>query len=139
MATLTAPARLQMHIGGRGVDSSSGETFERVSPVTGEVIGTLPKAGRDDARQAISDANRVRTRIAGMPVFERAKLCRRIGDALADRADLMAEQLSLEQGKPLAEARAEVLFAADLYRDAGEYATRLAGELLPSVDPNKRI
>jgi len=139
MPTLTTPARLQMHIGGRWVDSISGETFERVSPVTGQVIGTLPKAGRDDARHAVRDANRARARIASMPVFERAKLCRRIGDSLTDRADVMAEQLSLEQGKPRAEARAEVLFAADLYRDAGEYATRLAGEMLPSVDPNKRV
>jgi succinate-semialdehyde dehydrogenase/glutarate-semialdehyde dehydrogenase len=139
MPTLTTPARLQMHIGGRWVDSISGETFERVSPVTGQVIGTLPKAGRDDARHAVSDANRARVRIAGMPVFERAQLCRRIGESLADRADDMAEQLSLEQGKPLAEARGEVLFAAGLYRDAGEYATRLAGEMLPSVDPNKRV
>ena len=139
MPTLTTPARLQMHIGGRWVDSISGETFERVSPVTGQVIGTLPKAGRDDARHAVRDANRARARIASMPVFERAKLCRRIGDSLTDRADVMAEQLSLEQGKPRAEARAEVLFAADLYRDAGEYATRLAGEMMPSVDPNKRV
>src|SRR5437773_668062 len=139
MPTLTTPARMQMHIGGRWVDSISGETFERVSPVTGQVIGTLPKAARDDARHAVRDANRARARISGMSVFERAKLCRRIGDSLTDRADVMAEQLSLEQGKPRAEARAEVLFAADLYRDAGEYATRLAGEMLPSVDPNKRV
>src|SRR5206468_1530145 len=139
MPTLTTPARLQMHIGGRWVDSISGETFERVSPVTGQVIGTLPKAARDDARHAVRDANAARARLSGMPVFERAKLCRRIGDSLTDRADVMAEQLSLEQGKPRAEARAEVLFAADLYRDAGEYATRLAGEMLPSVDPNKRV
>src|SRR2546426_4713482 len=139
MPTLTTPARLQMHIGGRWVDSTSGETFERVSPVPGRVLGTLPKAGRDDARHAVRDANRARARISGMPVFERAKLCRRIGDSLTDRVDVMAEQLSLEQGKPRAEARAEVLFAADLYRDAGEYATRLAGEMLPSVDPNKRV
>lgn len=139
MPTLTTPSRLQMHIGGRWVDAISGETFERVSPVTGQVIGTLPKAGRDDARQAVRDANRARVRIAGMPIFERAKLCRRIGDSLADRADALAEQLSLEQGKPLAEARSEVLFAADLYRDAGEYTTRLAGEMLPSADPNKRV
>ena len=139
MPTLTTPARLQMHIGGRWVDAISGETFERVSPVTGQVIGTLPKAGREDARQAVRDANRARVRIAGMPVFERARLCRRVGDSLADRADALAEQLSLEQGKPLAEARSEVLFAADLYRDAGEYITRLAGEMLPSADPNKRV
>lgn len=139
MPTLTTPARLQMHIGGRWVDAISGETFERVSPVTGQVIGTLPKAGREDARQAVRDANRARVRIAGMPVFERARLCRRIGDSLADRADALAQQLSLEQGKPLAEARSEVLFAADLYRDAGEYITRLAGEMLPSADPNKRV
>ena len=139
MPTLTTPARLQMHIGGRWVDAISGETFERVSPVTGQVIGTLPKAGREDARQAVRDANRARVRIAGMPVFERARLCRRVGDSLADRADALAQQLSLEQGKPLAEARSEVLFAADLYRDAGEYITRLAGEMLPSADPNKRV
>src|SRR2546426_12770301 len=139
MPTLTTPARLQMHIGGRWVDSTSGETFERVSPVTGQVIGTLPKAGRDDARHAVRDANRARARISGMPVFERAKLCRRIGDSLTDRVDVMAERLDPGQRQARAGPRAQGLFAHGLYPDGGGDAPPLAREKLPPDGSNQAL
>jgi acyl-CoA reductase-like NAD-dependent aldehyde dehydrogenase len=132
-------AHVSMHIGGEWVDSVTGETFERISPVTGEVLATLPDAEREDARAAIDAANRARSSMASMPVFERAALCHAIADVLRSRHEAMAEELSLEQGKPYSEACEEILFAAELYRDAGENIKRLETSIVPSVDPHKRI
>src|ERR687890_1162593 len=135
----TKADRLLMYIGGEWIDSVTGETFERISPVTGEVLARLPRANREDAQAAIDAANRARSSMASMPVFERAALCHAIADVLRSRHEAMAEELSLEQGKPYREAREEILFAAELYRDAGENIKRLETSIVPSVDPNKRI
>jgi acyl-CoA reductase-like NAD-dependent aldehyde dehydrogenase len=139
MAREVEDARLSMHIGGEWVDSLTGETFERVSPVTGEVLATLPAANREDARVAIDAANRARSRMASMSVFERAALCHAVADVLESRHKPMSEELSLEQGKTYREACDEILFAAELYRDAAESVKRLETSIVPSVDPNKRI
>lgn len=128
-----------MYIGGEWIDSASGETFDRISPVTGEVLARLPRANREDAQAAIDAANRARSHVASMPVFERAALCHAIADVLESKRKSMGEELSLEQGKPYREACDEILFAAELYRDAAENIKRLETSIVPSVDPNKRI
>jgi acyl-CoA reductase-like NAD-dependent aldehyde dehydrogenase len=130
---------LLMYIGGEWTDSASGETFERISPVTGKVLASLPRANREDAQAAIDAANRARSHLASMPVFERAALCHAIADVLESKRKSMGEELSLEQGKPYREACDEILFAAELYRDAAENIKRLETSIVPSVDPNKRI
>src|SRR5215208_6416282 len=107
----TKADRLLMYIGGEWIDSASGETFERISPVTGEVLASLPKANREDAQAAIDAANRARSHIASMPVFERAALCHAIADVLDSKHKSMGEELSLEQGKTYREACDEILFA----------------------------
>ena len=139
MARETKADHLSMYIGGEWVDSVGGETYERVSPATGEVLAILPKANREDAQAAINAANQARSHIASMPVFERATLCHAIADVFQSRHESMAEELSLEQGKTYREARDEILFAAELYRDAAENVKRLETSIVPSVDPNKRI
>ena len=135
----TKAGRLSMYIGGEWIDSASGETFDRISPVTGEVLASLPRANREDAQAAIDAANRARSHMVSMPVFERAALCHAIADVLESRRKSMGEELSLEQGKPYREACDEILFAAELYRDAAENIKRLETSIVPSVDPNKRI
>jgi acyl-CoA reductase-like NAD-dependent aldehyde dehydrogenase len=135
----TKADRHLMYIGGEWIDSVAGETLERMSPVTGEVLASLPKANREDAQTAIDAANRARSHIASMPVFKRAALCHAIADVLESKHKSMGEELSLEQGKPYREACDEILFAAELYRDAAENIKRLETSVVPSVDPNKRI
>ena len=135
----TKAGRLSMYIGGEWIDSASGETFDRISPVTGEVLARLPRANREDAQAAIDAANRARSHMVSMPVFERAALCHAIADVLESKHKSMGEELSLEQGKPYREACDEILFAAELYRDAAENIKRLETSIVPSVDPNKRI
>ena len=137
--TVAKPSQFLMHVGGRWVGSAGGATFQSVSPVTGETLAVLPKADREDARAAVAAANSARPRIADMPVFDRARLCQRIAEALESRAPRMARELSMEQGKPVSEAESEIRFAAELYRDAGENVKRMETALIPSPDPSKRI
>jgi acyl-CoA reductase-like NAD-dependent aldehyde dehydrogenase len=131
--------QLRLHIGGDWVESASGETFASESPATGEVLALVPAAGREDARRAIEAAGRGRHAMAALGVRERATLCEAIAERIDARREQLARTLSLEQGKPLREALAEVEFAAGLYRDAGGYVERLATALLPSPDPRKRV
>lgn len=135
----TQALRTQMHIGGRWVDAGSGATFESTSPATGEVLGVLPEAGAEDARAAVAAAGRAAERLAGLSTYDRARLCHGVADAIERRREELARLLSLEQGKPYAEAFGEVGFAAELFRNAGEDVKRLETRIIPSADPRKRI
>jgi acyl-CoA reductase-like NAD-dependent aldehyde dehydrogenase len=132
-------ARGQMHVGGRWLDAESGATFEILSPATGQVLGILPDAGREDARRAVSAAGAASAGLGALPVISRARLCHAVADRLDARRDEVAHLLSLEQGKPLAESTSEVAFAADLFRNAAEDVKRLETAIVPSIDPAKRI
>ena len=101
-------ATLRMFIDGEWCDAASGERFDVRSPVTGEVIATLPKAGRDDARRAIDAAAEAARSLARRSVKERAELAYRVADAIRPNIDAWAFDLTLEQGKPIREARTEV-------------------------------
>jgi acyl-CoA reductase-like NAD-dependent aldehyde dehydrogenase len=130
---------LRMHIDGEWREAGSGETFETVSPATGEVLAVLPLAGREDARAAIGAAGRARSRVTALTAFERADLCDAAAAVLDRRREELGRELSLEQGKPYREAEDEIAFAAELFRDAGENVKRLETGILPSNDPGKRI
>jgi acyl-CoA reductase-like NAD-dependent aldehyde dehydrogenase len=131
--------RIAMRVGGRWVDAESGGSFESVSPATGEVLGVLPDAGREDARRAVDAAGAAAAGLAALSIVERARLCHAVADRLDAERDEVARLLSLEQGKPLAEATGELAFAADLFRNAAEDVKRLDTAIIPSVDPAKRI
>jgi acyl-CoA reductase-like NAD-dependent aldehyde dehydrogenase len=131
--------RLRLHIGGSWVQTASGKTFESISPATGEVLAVVPDAGREDARRAIEAAGRARLVMGALGVEERVRLCEAIAERIEARLDELARTLSLEQGKPLGEARGEVEFAARLYRDAAGYVRRMETGVLPSPDPRKRV
>jgi succinate-semialdehyde dehydrogenase/glutarate-semialdehyde dehydrogenase len=136
--TVEAPM-VSMYIGGEWVGSKDEQTFESVSPATGEVLARLPQGTKRDAQAAIEAAVDARGAMAEMPVFERAALCERVATVLDSSKEEMAKELSLEQGKPYAESVSEVAFAAELFRDAGGYVKRLETAVLPSSDPTKRI
>lgn len=98
----------RMFIDGEWCEASSGETFDVRSPATGEVIATLPKAGREDARRAIDAAEEAQRRVQRLSVKERAELGYRITEAIRPNIESWALDLTLEQGKPIREARIEV-------------------------------
>ena len=99
---------LRMFIDGEWCDAERGETFEVRSPATGAALATLPKADRGDVRRAIDAAEDAQPRIAKLSVKERAELAVRISEAIRPNIDAWALDLTLEQGKPIKEARLEV-------------------------------
>jgi acyl-CoA reductase-like NAD-dependent aldehyde dehydrogenase len=137
--THVRPREVQLFIDGQWTDASDGKTFEQVSPATGEVIGVVSDGTRDDGRAAVDAANRARYSGARLSILERAALCHRIAEIIVARQASLAPELSMEQGKPLHEARDEINFAAQLFRDAAEYISKLETSLLPSADSGKRI
>ncbi|HEV8469773.1 MAG TPA: aldehyde dehydrogenase family protein [Candidatus Limnocylindria bacterium] len=138
VAPSPATVDLRLFIGGRWVDGA-GAPFGVVSPSTGQVVASGRSAEGDQVRAAVTAAARAFADYRRTPVFQRAALCRRIGDALLRRREEIARDLALEQGKTLAEANVEVRIAAEMFHEAGEDVKRLAGEVLPSADADKRI
>ena len=98
----------QMYIGGKWVDSESGETFDVVSPASGEVLGTFPKGTADDAKAAVEAAVAAQETIARMSIQDRCKLGVRVSEEIRKSIKEYAVDCSLEHGKPLRESIAEV-------------------------------
>jgi succinate-semialdehyde dehydrogenase/glutarate-semialdehyde dehydrogenase len=134
------PAKLsRMRIGEAWESGTSGEVLEVVSPATGEVVGYVPMGTREDARRAIAAAQAAKQRIAGLSVWERARLCMKVAEAIEARGEELARALCLEQGKPYhAEALGEVAAAAAGFRNAGEQIKWLETACFPVEDRNKR-
>src|SRR5437870_3191889 len=129
-----------MFVGGRWVDSESGETFEAVSPATGEVIATLPKGTRADAVRALEAAAHARAPMAALGAFDRAALLHRVADVMERRREELGRWLTLDQGKPYkAEALGEVGEAIEYFRIAAEDIKRLETSVIPSMSPNKLV
>lgn len=133
-------ARLNMWIDGAWTPASSGDVMSIASPVTGEVIATVPRGTREDVGRAVEAARRAQPGFARLTAFERRDLCHRIADAIARRREHLAHHLTLEQGKPYyAEALGEVDVTAQFFRLAAEDITRLETAVIPSNDRAKRI
>jgi succinate-semialdehyde dehydrogenase/glutarate-semialdehyde dehydrogenase len=128
-----------MFVAGAWTGAETGETFTADSPATGETIGEIPQGGREDARRAIDAANAAAGGWARASAFERAAALHRVADAVERRRDELAHTLTLDQGKPIREARDEVDELVAYWRNAAEDGTRLEGRLPNSVSPGKRI
>jgi succinate-semialdehyde dehydrogenase/glutarate-semialdehyde dehydrogenase len=128
-----------MFLDGAWTGSVSGETFTADSPATGETIGEVPQGSRDDARLAIGAANRAADGWARATVFERAAALHRVADEVEKRRSDLARTLTLDQGKPIAEARDEVEELVQYWRNAAEDGKRLEGRLANSVTPGKKV
>src|SRR3954447_7625671 len=104
--------------------AGSGETFEVRNPATGEVISEVPRMGVAETRRAIEAAADAFPGWSGMLAKERAQILRRWADLIVERADDLSALLTAEQGKPLAEAKAEIVYAASFLEWFGEEAKR---------------
>jgi succinate-semialdehyde dehydrogenase/glutarate-semialdehyde dehydrogenase len=132
-------ARQQLFINGVYADSSGAQASDIVSPVTGVLVGSVPTPTAADLDAAVKAANDAQPLWAAVNVWERAKICHRIGDELSKLVPELARLQTLEQGKPLAESVADVQEAAQLFHLHAEDALRLHGEVLPSPDSRKRM
>lgn len=135
----TSFQRQQNLIGGEWVDADDGGTIDVVNPATDEVIGTVPASGEAETVRAIEAAQKAFESFRHTSAAERAKMLRELHDAILDHQDALAELLTLEQGKPLAEAKGEVAGSAAYVLWFAEEARRIYGEIIPSPFPNRQI
>jgi succinate-semialdehyde dehydrogenase / glutarate-semialdehyde dehydrogenase len=116
-----------------------GDTFAVVNPATGEVLEQVPRMGVDETRRAIDAAADAFPRWKSMLARERARILRRWADLIVDHVDDLALLLTSEQGKPLAEAKAEVVYAASFLEWFGEEAKRVYGDTIPTYMHDRRV
>ena len=114
----------QLLIGGEWRDSTSGETFDVENPATGETLATLSSANSDDAIAALDAACAVQDDWARTTQRERAEILRRAFDLVQERADEFAALMTLEMGKPFAEAKGEVTYGGEFLRWFSEETVR---------------
>jgi len=129
----------QCFINGQWVDATDGGTLEVRNPATGALICTVPDAGSDQARQSIDAAERAYADWKNRTAEERANVLRRWFELMLQHQDDLALIMTSEQGKPLAEAKGEIAYAASYIQWFAEEARRIYGEVIPSPWPDKRI
>ena len=117
----------QLFIGGEWRDASGGATLDVEDPSTGEAIAAVADATPEDAKAALDAACAVQDEWAAHPPRERGEILRRAFEAMIANADDLALVMTLEMGKPLAESKAEITYAAEFLRWFSEEAVRIEG------------
>ncbi len=131
--------RQQGYVNGRWIDADDGSRLEVTDPATGKPLGQVPGMGAAEARRAIEAAHEAFPAWRGRLAGERAVVLRRWHDLMLEHQEDLARLLTLEQGKPLAEARGEIAYAASFLEWFGEEARRVYGEVIPSPWQGRRI
>ncbi len=131
--------RLQAYIDGRWCEADDGSSFAVTNPATGGTIGSVPNMGVAETRRAIAAADTAWTGWRRKTAAERAKILRRWFELMLTNADDLAFIMTSEQGKPLAEAKGEVLYAASFIEWFAEEGKRLYGETIPTPANDRRI
>jgi succinate-semialdehyde dehydrogenase/glutarate-semialdehyde dehydrogenase len=131
--------RQQAYIDGAWVDADSGDTIEVTNPANDEVLGTVPKLGRDETRRAIEAADRAWPAWRAKTAKERAVILRKWFDLIMENQDDLALLMTLEQGKPLAEAKGEIAYGASFVEWFAEESKRVYGDTIPQAQSDKRI
>src|SRR6185312_974921 len=126
-------------IGGRWRESGTKATVEVVNPATGKALGTVPDCGTAEAREAIEAASAAFAGWRARTHAERAALLERWHTLIAANAEDLARILTLEQGKPLSEARGEIGYGNAFVKWFSEEARRIGGSAIPSPTPDRRI
>ncbi|MEX5516847.1 MULTISPECIES: NAD-dependent succinate-semialdehyde dehydrogenase [Rhodobacterales] len=129
---------LCLYIDGRfiGSDERSGESV--YNPANGQILGHLPHATTEDLDLAIAAADRAFQKWRWTSPIERSRVLRKVASLIRERSEDIARNLTLDQGKPLAEARVEILGAADHADWHAEECRRIYGRVIPSRDPSVR-
>ena len=131
--------RQQAYIGGRWCDAESGATIEVNNPATGEILGTVPRMGANETWRAIEAAKDAFADWGRRPAKERSDLMRRWYDLIMANVDDLGALMTAEQGKPLAEAKGEVAYAASFIEWFAEEAKRVYGDTIPSPWQDRRL
>ncbi|MBC3474975.1 aldehyde dehydrogenase family protein, partial [Pseudomonas taiwanensis] len=131
--------RQQAYINGEWSDADSGKVIEVTNPATGKVIGTVPKMGGAETRRAIEAADKALPAWRALTAKERSAKLRRWFELMIENQDDLARLMTTEQGKPLAEAKGEIAYAASFIEWFAEEAKRVYGDTIPGHQPDKRL
>lgn len=131
--------RQQCFVDGEWVGAANGKTIEVLNPATREKLGTVPACGAHETRRAIEAAHAAFPAWAAKTAKERAQILRRLYDLMMANQEDLAMLMTAEQGKPLAESKGEIAYAASFIEWFGEEGKRLYGDVIPGHQPDKRI
>src|SRR6201997_2459049 len=131
--------RQQAYIDGRWCDADNGATLEVNNPATGEILGTVPLMGTAETRRAIDAAKKAFAEWSRKTAKERSVLLRRWHDLMLANIEDLGKLMTAEQGKPLAEAKGEVAYAASFIEWFAEEAKRVYGDTIPSPWNDRRL
>jgi len=131
--------RQQCYVNGKWVDADDGAKIDVTNPATNAVLGTVPKMGANETRRAIEGANAAFPAWRKLTAKERSDILRRWYELMMENQEDLAVIMTAEQGKPLAEARGEVAYAAGFIEWFSEEARRIYGDTIPAHQSDKRI
>lgn len=131
--------RQQAFIQGEWRDAIHQQTIDVTNPANGQLLGTVPKMGADETRAAIEAANQALPAWRALTAKERAVILRRWFDLMMANQDDLAKLMTLEQGKPLAEAKGEIAYAASFIEWFAEEGKRIYGDTIPGHQADKRL
>ena len=123
---------VQLHIAGVWRDAEGGKRIDVLNPANEEVVGTVAHASIKDLDAALEASARGFAQWRKVSPYERSKIMRKAGDLLRSRADEIARMMTLEQGKPLGEAKGEIMAATDIIDWFAEESRRTYGQIIPS-------
>lgn len=131
--------REQCYIDGKWTPADAGATFEVHYKADGSVLGTVPSCGGAETRRAIEAAKAAMPAWAARPALERSKILRKFAALMLEHQEDLARLMTAEQGKPLAEARGEVGYAASFFDWFAEEGRRVYGEVIPAPAGDRRL
>jgi len=131
--------RTRCYVSGEWADADDAATVTIRNPANGETLGTIPRMGAAETRRAIEAANAAWPAWRALTAGARAKILRRWYELILANQEDLAVLMTSEQGKPLAEARGEVLYAASFIEWFAEEGKRIYGDVIPGHQPDKRI
>jgi succinate-semialdehyde dehydrogenase / glutarate-semialdehyde dehydrogenase len=127
------------YLDGKWVEADSGKTIVVKNPATGEAVGEVPSMGQAETRRAIEAANRAFPAWRAMLAKERAAILRKLSDLMLANTDDLGVIMTAEQGKPLAESKGEIAYAASFIDWFAEEAKRIYGDTIPQNAKGRRI
>ncbi|MEQ4618244.1 MAG: NADP-dependent succinate-semialdehyde dehydrogenase [Corticimicrobacter sp.] len=131
--------RQQAYINGQWIDADQGNTVEVRNPATGEVVAHVPRMGQAETRRAIEAANAAWPAWRRLTAKARCAILRRWYELMLANADDLAAIMTAEQGKPLAEARGEIVYAASFLEWFAEEGKRVQGDTLATPAADRRL
>ena len=131
--------RDRAYVDGAWVEADSKKRFDVDNPADGTVLGSVPEMGAAETKRAIAAAEAALPAWRALPAKERSKILRKWFDLIVANAEDLAQLLTAEQGKPLAESRGEIAYGASFIEWFAEEAKRVYGDVIPSPTNDRRL